>query len=195
VFVCVGLWQIKKMKKDREKWNKRYRTEQRSEDPSPIVKKFHTLAPIGKALDIATGNGRNALFLANQDFQVDAVDISDEGLANLSKRHPSINPFCADLDTFDIPANRYSLIINIRFLNRRLFPYIKEGLTPGGMLIFETFLDTPSCEDTDCFCKDYLLRENELLHSFLALNILFYQETGSNDPDDPRHIASLVATK
>ena len=183
------------MKKDREKWNKKYRTESRSEEPSPIVEKFHALAQTGKALDIATGNGRNALFLADQGFQVEAVDISDEGLANLSKRHPSIYPVCADLDSFDIPANRYSLIINIRFLNRRLFPYIIEGLIPGGMLIFETYLDTPLPRETDHFCKDYLLRSNELLHAFLALHILFYQETTSDDPDDPRHTASLVATK
>ena len=183
------------MKKDREKWNKKYRTESRSEEPSPIVKKFHAFAPKGSALDIATGNGRNALFLANKGFQVEAVDISDEGLANLSKRHPAIYPICADLDSFDILKNRYNLIINVRFLNRRLFPYIKEGLTPGGMLIFETYLDTPSCSETDHFCRDYLLRTNELLHAFLSLKILFYQETTSDDPDDPRHVASLVATK
>ena len=183
------------MKKDREKWNKKYRTESRSEEPSPIVKKFQAFSPKGNALDIATGNGRNALFLANKGFQVEAVDISDEGLANLSKRHPAIYPICADLDSFDILKNRYNLIINVRFLNRRLFPYIKEGLTPGGMLIFETYLDTPSCSETDHFCRDYLLRTNELLHAFLSLKILFYQETTSDDPDDPRHVASLVATK
>jgi SAM-dependent methyltransferase len=183
------------MQKDREKWNKKYRTESRAEEPSSIVKKFCSLAPKGSALDIATGNGRNALFLANQGFQVEAVDISDEGLINIAGRHPNLQPICADLDLFDIPENRYCLILNIRFLNRRLFPYIKEGLTAGGILIFETFLDTPSGHETASLCRDYLLKSNELLHAFLSLKILYYHEGLSDNSQDPRHVASLVAKK
>ena len=183
------------MQKDREKWNKRYQTESHSEDPSPIVKQYFRLAPEGRALDIAAGIGRNALFLAKQGFEVDAVDISDKGLAGLSGRHPNLHPICANLDIFDIPENRYSLILNIRFLNRRLFPYIQEGLKPGGILIFETYLDGPEESDGGTFCRDYLLRPNELLHAFLFLKILFYEEGLSREEDNQRHVASLVAVK
>jgi SAM-dependent methyltransferase len=183
------------MQKDREKWNKKYRMESRTKAPSSIVRKFYSLTPKGIALDIATGNGRNALFLANQGFQVEAVDISDEGLINIAGRHPNLQPICADFDLFDIPENRYHLILNIRFLNRRLFPYIKEGLTLDGILIFETYLDTPLGHETDSFCREYLLRPNELLHAFLSLKILYYREGLSENSEDPRHVASLVAIK
>ncbi len=183
------------MQRDRDRWNEKYRKKAHSSEPSSIVKAHYLLAPTGRALDIATGNGRNALFLADRGFTVEAVDIADEILKNLSAGHAKVHPVCADLDDFDITGSRYSLILNIRFLNRRLFPYIQEGLIPGGILIFETYMDVPHEAHHDAFCRDYLLRTNELLHAFLRLNIIFYAEGKSEDPDDPRQVASLVAMK
>lgn len=183
------------MQKDRVKWNEKHRKKRFSAEPSPIVKKYCRSAPVGKALDIAAGNGRNAVFLADQGFDVEAVDISDRALIRLSGRHPNVSPICVDLDVFDIPPSRYTLIINIRFLNRRLFPYIREGLIPGGILIFETYLDPPPGADPDTFCRDYLLRPNELRRAFLPLNIVFYAEQISDETDDTRRVASLVAMK
>jgi tellurite methyltransferase len=183
------------MQKDRVKWNKKHRKTRFSAEPSLIVKKYCRSAPIGKALDIAAGKGRNAVFLAEQGFDVEAVDISDQALIRLSGRHPNVRPVCADLDYFDIPESRYNLILNIRFLNRRLFLCIQDGLNPGGILIFETYMDPPPKADPGVFCRDYLLRTNELLHAFLQLNIIFYAEQISDEGDDTRRVASLVAMK
>lgn len=183
------------MQNDRIRWNEKYRQkESLSYEASEIVRQFYSVAAKGRALDIAAGAGKNALFLADQGFSVDAVDISDFALKMLAGKHPEIYPICADLDTFDIPRNRYSLILNIRFLNRRLFPYIREGLVPGGILIFETYLEGRSQEYCQASSRDYLLRENELLHSFLSMKILFYQETRDSSRNE-FHIASLVALK
>ena len=161
---------------DRIRWNKKHQEESKSAGPSPILIKHLPLADMGRALDIATGSGRNALYLAEQGFVVDAVDISDEALLKLANRHPNLRPICADLDRFDIAENRYNLILNIRFLNRRLFPYIKDGLVAGGLLVFETYLFSPGADGAEPMCRDYLLRSNELLHAFLPLKILFYRE-------------------
>ncbi|MEJ2102220.1 MAG: class I SAM-dependent methyltransferase [Desulfobacterales bacterium] len=128
------------MFQDQIKWNKKYQSNYYSDEPATILEHYVKLARGQKALDIAAGNGRNSLFLAKRGFTVDAVDISDAGLRLFAGKHPNIHPICADLDHFDIPANRYDLIINLKFLNRRLFPYIREGLTAGGILIFQTFL-------------------------------------------------------
>ncbi|MCP4107649.1 MAG: class I SAM-dependent methyltransferase [Desulfobacteraceae bacterium] len=182
------------MQEDRIKWNRKYSYKKHSTEPSKIVQQFYTLAQKGKALDIAAGTGKNSLFLAKQGFSVDAVDISEVALNRISD-HPDIHPVCADLDNFDIPGNRYSLIVNIRFLNRRLFPYICEGLSPGGLLIFESYLEGPGEDYCRSSCRDYLLRDNELLHAFLSLNILFYQETKEPIQKDFCHMASLVAMK
>ncbi len=184
------------MLKDRIKWNEKYRQKQYPGEPSEILKEFFNLAPGKKALDIGAGNGRNSLFLARQGFSVDAVDISEEGLGLFADAHPHIHQICADLDTFDIPGNRYDLIVNVKFLNRRIFPYIKEGLRKGGILIFETFVETEKTDENDSICRDYLLKKNELLHAFLSLHIIFYKEAKTvNDNHDTLLLASLVAAK
>jgi tellurite methyltransferase len=181
------------MLRDRIKWNEKYRRQDYPTEPSGIVRDFFSLAPGRTALDIAAGSGRNALFLAEQGFGVDAVDIAEEGLALVAGRHPAIRTICADLDTFDIPAGRYDLILNVLYLNRRLFPQIREGLKPGGLLIFETLLEPPGHAEHDDHCRDYFLRGNELLHSFLSLRILHYHEACRPGQDEARRLASLVA--
>ena len=183
------------MLQDRLKWNKRYRAENYPQRPSSIVKKYAKLAQGPKALDIAAGNGRNSLFLAREGFVVDAIDIADAGLLQFSGKHPNIHPICADFDQFDIPADRYDLIINVKFLNRRLFPYILGGLAPGGVLIFQTLLDIMRTGNTPPDHADYYLRPNELLHAFLALRILLYTEEKIETDGKASWRASLVAIK
>jgi len=81
------------MLQDRLKWNKKYQTESIPNELSTILKQFFKLADGKKALDVAAGNGRNALFLADQGFAVDAVDISDAGLMQFAAKHPGIHIF------------------------------------------------------------------------------------------------------
>ncbi len=183
------------MEKDRIKWNEKYKkNEPLRDEPSEIVRQFFHLAKPGKALDIAAGLGRNAIFLAEKGFSVDAIDISDVAIERLKKLdNPKINPVLADLDFYQIKENSYDLIININFLNRRLFPLIKEALKPGGVLIFETFLLD---ENSPIKTKDYLLRKNELIHCFIDMRIVFYQEkTTKKLTGETALIASLVAIK
>jgi tellurite methyltransferase len=60
--------------KDREKWDARYRKKLGGLKPSSILIKHCSLASVGKALDIAFGNGRNSIFLAEKGIEVDAPD-------------------------------------------------------------------------------------------------------------------------
>ena len=183
------------MLQDRLKWNERYLKAEYPKEPATIVKE--NVKPVcGKrAFDIAAGNGRNALFLADQGFVVDAIDIADKGLALFSGKHPGIRTICADLDHYEIAANRYDLIVNIKFLNRRLFPGMESGLTPGGVLIFETLLDVSDPGQDPPEQTDYYLHQNELLHAFQSLNIIRYRETENKLKDEVTWLASLIATK
>ena len=113
----------------------------------------------------------------------------------LKRDVPFFADLIADLDDFDIQANRYALIINIKYLNRRMFPYIREGLTKGGVLIFETFLASPDPAKERSICGDYLLQENELLNAFSSLKIIWYQEAEETDHDEVAYLASLVGIK
>ncbi len=189
------------MEKDRTKWNIKHQARPEMDKPSRVVMDFCSMASKRRALDIACGTGRNAIYLAKLGFRVDAVDISDIALKKIIGRHQKIRLICADLDQFDIAPNRYDLIINIRYLNRRLFPYIKEGLVSGGVLIFESFMEKPltdksvSKKSHQPSCRDYLFRENELLHAFLSLTVRYYRESEAKEPESPPWMASLVAIK
>ncbi|MFO7708354.1 MAG: methyltransferase domain-containing protein [Desulfobacterales bacterium] len=180
---------------DRLKWNEKYGRQDYPIEPAAVVKEFCRLAPARRALDLAAGNGRNSLYLAAQGFCVDAVDISDAGLSRFAGRSPAVRIVCADLDSFDIPAGRYDLIVDVLYLNRRLFPQICEGLAPGGVLIFETLVASAGAAANEGHCRDYLLRENELLRSFLGLKVVYYREAGEPDREGERVMATLVAVK
>jgi SAM-dependent methyltransferase len=153
--------------KDREKWNSKYLEDIGNTDPSGILEKYIFLATHGKALDLACGNGRNSRFLAQKGFQVDAVDISNIALAHFADRDPRINVMYQDIDTWHIPRDRYQVIVNIRFMDRRLFPMIQKGLKPGGVLFFESFAGEG---------KKYGLKPNELLEAFKSFHVVYYEE-------------------
>lgn len=181
------------MQNDRVKWNRKFNQEQYPIEPSDIVSKFVGIASCGIALDIAAGNGRNATFLAENGFKVDALDISDVGLTRFGGHHEMIRVACVDFDHYDLRPNRYSLIVNIRYLNRHLIPQIVAALIPGGVLIFETYLKRPEFIPQRRFCSDHLLEVNELLRAFLNLEIIYYRETITASGDAPYPVASLVA--
>ena len=122
--------------KDKEKWDARYLDDAGSMEVSPIVERFWQLAPVGNALDIACGNGRNSLFLADRGFRVDAVDISSVVTSRLRDMRETVNVICTDLDVWTLPTGRYDLVVNVRFLDRRLFPLIVGSLKENGVLIF-----------------------------------------------------------
>lgn len=172
--------------KDREKWDSRYLQDLGNNDPSLILKTYFGSASRGPALDIACGNGRNSLFLADNGFIVDAVDISAIATNHLSGSDPNINVICRDIDDWIIPQNKYELIVNIRFLDRRLFPLIYDGLRPSGVLIFESF--TGGGNDKYC------LKPNELLEAFQSLSIVCYEEKPC-DSDVFDKTVSLVGIK
>jgi SAM-dependent methyltransferase len=172
---------------DRTRWNVRYRERPGDLEPSPLLTDHVHLAPFGRALDIACGNGRNSLFLADRGFLVDAVDISDVATAPLRGRHPNLRVLCLDLDTWTFPPESYDLIVNIRFLDRRLFALILAGLRPGGLLVFEAFQG--SADDP------YTLAPGELRRAFGGLDILLYRESPPDPPERPRGTAAMAARR
>ncbi len=190
------------MKEDQIRWNKRYRGKEF--DPHPgantVLKKYIRLFPKGKAFDVAAGEGRNAVFLAEHGFQAEAVDISPVAIARARKlaraRGVKVKAVVADLDIYRIPSEKYDVILNFYFLDRRLIPRIKKGLKKGGMVVFETYtveqkkLGTGGPGQTQ-----YLLKPNELLRLFRGFHVLFYREGIFREGGKRRAIAGLIAQK
>jgi SAM-dependent methyltransferase len=182
------------MKTDRARWNRKHGAAEGESGPAEVVAGFASWAREGRALDIAAGKGRHSLFLAQAGFTVDAVDISDVGLKKIGD-HPRINPICTDLDLYEIEPGAYDLIVNINFFLRRLFPQIIEGLKPGGVLIFETFVEGHQPPDEEGHRREYLLRANELLRTFLALRVVYYREWCRQEQAEGVRTAALVGIK
>jgi len=109
-------------------------------------------------------------------------------------RSPEITlpPFCRG---FIVKSTHNDLILNVKFLNRRLFPYIQEGLKPGGVVIFHPLLGSDSIKSTSEHCRDYLLQANELLHAFLSMQIIYYREAGDPKMKNSDEMATLVAVR
>ena len=132
---------------DRRKWDARYRAGayQTRLHPSAFLEESESLLPRrGRALDLACGTGRNALFLARRGMTVDAVDISGVALAQARERAGGlpVHWLEADLDAGFEPCERYDVIVNIRFVNLALVRSLVPALRPRGVLLVEQHLRT-----------------------------------------------------
>ena len=118
---------------NQKRWNDKHEHEHHDSSPSDFLRHVFSehasdLQP-GRALDIATGKGRNAIFLAARGFSVEAIDISEVALGearNLStEKGLDIKFKQADLETFELPHDVYDLVLNFNFLQRSLIPKIR----------------------------------------------------------------------
>ncbi len=162
---------------------------------------------LGKVLDIATGSGRHALFLASKGYSVVGMDRDQEALAKAQKLAIGFNThqFSTQLIDLETPSEKppdlgkeeYDGILVFFYLFRPLFPQIIQALKPGGMLIYETFLLDNHIIHNHPRNKDFCLEHNELLKLTDDLRVLHYQEgehEGSKGKE-PVFTAQLVAQK
>ncbi|MGB0750394.1 MAG: class I SAM-dependent methyltransferase [Gammaproteobacteria bacterium] len=72
---------------DAERWNSRYAdgAYESRVHASQIVERWADCSPRGRALDVACGRGRNAVYLASKGFEVDAVDVSSVALEHAAR--------------------------------------------------------------------------------------------------------------
>jgi len=190
------------LKADKRRWDERFGSKEFAlgKEPNPFLKKHIHLLPKGRALDMATGEGRNAVFLAQNGFEVDAVDISEKGLKKTRKlareKGVKVNALLVDLDHYEIERDRYNLIANFYFLKRRLIPRIRKGLKNGGRVIFETYLlEHRTLASGGPKQAKYFLKPNELLGLFKNFRILFYREGIFREGGRRKAVASLIAQK
>ncbi len=135
---------------ERTRWNEVYSERVLGPYPPPdalVVAYAPRPAPDGLrqvALDLAAGLCQNAVWLAEQGYQVNALDIShvalERGRAEMTMRNlRSINFIHADLDRTRLAPAAYDLVCCFRYLNRNLFPMLREAVKPGGLVIYQTY--------------------------------------------------------
>jgi SAM-dependent methyltransferase len=189
-------------REDQIRWDQRHAEGHGAQEPSAFLIQILTSdsweVPPGRALDIACGQGRNALFLAERGFGVTAVDISPVALAEARRRalarSLTVSWQIADLAQIELPPDQYDLIINFNYLQRSLIPQILSALKVGGHVIFETYLIDQQ-EIGHPKNPDYLLGHNELLNRFRACRVLCYREGKFLDGGESSFRAGIFARK
>ena len=185
-------------------WDERYRRgEHATLEPNPLlVRVAETLAP-GRALDIACGAGRHALFLTSRGWKVTAVDASRVGIEVTKERARSldvaVDARVADLerDEFEIDGEAYDLITVFYYLQRNLWPQIRAGVRTGGIVVAAIHLADEDTEN-ETGNPNFLLQPGELRSEFPAWDIVHYHETKLTDEDAGQHhrrTAEIVARK
>ncbi len=181
------------------RWNQRYREGcHGSEDPDPLVVKFASTLEPGRALDVACGLGRHAIWLAEHGWQVTAVDYSDVAIETLRKRSAErgvpMDARLADLERHDfvIEPQSFDLIVVCNYLQRDLFPAIKAGLRADGLIVAAISMldDAPGLKPMN---PAYLLSSGELRSEFKTWEIAWDFE--GNPVETRRKRAEIVARR
>jgi SAM-dependent methyltransferase len=185
---------------ERPQWESRYR--ERSDDavrpPSQFLVEQCALLPPGRALDVASGDGRHALYLAGRGWAVDAIDFAYPGLARLlavARRDGlSVSVLQADLETFPLPVAHYDLIVNTRYLQRSLFVALRTAVRPRGLIVFETFL-REQAQLGHPKNPAFLLDPGELADRFRDFEILAYREGRCETESGPAFLAQMLVRR
>ncbi|WP_409275173.1 class I SAM-dependent methyltransferase [Neobacillus sp. SCS-31] len=170
----------------RAKWDKKHK--ERLEDmadplPNERLKNLTPTVLGGTALDLACGLGGNSLFLAEQGYVVEAVDISETAIGFVRelamKRGLNVHASVMDLTNLEnLPFKNgtYDLIVITNYLDRALFPYLKRLLKEGGHFFMETYYDSPN-KAGGKVSEQFRLKPNELLEQFGEWEVLFFEES------------------
>jgi tellurite methyltransferase len=184
---------------NRELWDARYDKPHliHGDQPSDFLCENAGLLPnAGLALDLAAGEGRNVVFLAELGLEALALDISLHALQKCKRlaeeRKVRVEAASIDLTTFDIPPDRFDVIVNFNYLQRNLAPQIVRGLKSGGMVVFETLTRAHLRWKAE-FNPEFLLGPGELLQLFAGLHLIKYRETDLPAGASTKSVASIIA--
>ncbi len=164
--------------------------------PADLLARAVETVPAGRALDLACGLGRHALFLARLGWNVTAVDASRVAIERLRERAAghAVDARVADLEKgeFAIGAGAWDLICDFFYLQRSLFADIRAGVRPGGLFVATMHLldDAPDARPRN---PDFVLREGELEAAFAGWTLLHYHEGARSDRR--RRVAELIARR
>jgi len=187
------------MSDSRHRWNARWQDRKNDpEAPDRWLVDVLPLLPKGTVLDVACGQGRNTLFLADHGFSVTAVDISEAGLQQLAAaarlRKLTVETWQTDLeDAPNLPAGPFDVLIDFFYLHRPILPTLLELVRPGGIVVLRTFssagpfdggLDNPA----------FVLQPGELLKIFAGWDILRHEE-GLEPSRKGGSLAGIVARR
>jgi len=161
-----------------------------------LVDHAHVLPATGRALDVACGSGRNALWLAARGLDTLALDrnvTAVEGVRDAAA-HDAL-PLVAEVVDLEVenatlPVAAFDIVVVVHYLHRPLFPALKAALRPGGLLVYETFTRAQAARGRPTN-PAFLLESGELRQLVAPFQILADREGDF----DGKMLASVIAAR
>ena len=189
------------MKDRKDHWNQRYQENPfgKGKGPSAFIASMVDRLKKGKVLDVAMGEGQNAVYLAQKGFMVKGIDISEVGIEHAKKLAKDtgveIDAQAVDLDLFIFKLFEYDSVL-MTFFKPPMSRYYSElirTLKQGGTLLIEshTLEEIKNKKDPSSANADYYFSANEVLRNLKGLRILYYNEAEVNG----RHVVQCLAQK
>lgn len=182
---------------DRIRWNEKYQLGQHaSSEPSLLLTDLDSFLPTsGRAIDVAGGAGRNAIWLAGRGLDVCVADVSEVALqlaeARAADASVSITTQRMDLESDPFPMGPWDLIVCVHFIWRPLLDIVPTVLAAGGILV----CIHPTRSNLQRHAKPserFLLADGELPRLVKQLQVVHYEEGWLAEG---RHESVLVARR
>ncbi len=178
-----------------------------------IILVFKNLKPGSTFLDLGCGQGKDALFMARNNFQVTAVDASEAAISQLKSTAQAeglknLKAIRSDVKDFKIENNKYEIIFGnnlLQFLDKDsalpIVNDIKEKVSPDGYIILASFTTDDPSYSKQKENKAYF-KPQELLKLFAGFKIIHYFENKVMDnghpgsPESHQHgVVRIIAQK
>jgi SAM-dependent methyltransferase len=162
----------------RDFWNEKFANTEYAygTEPNEFLAASVAMLKPGAALSLAEGEGRNAVWLAQQGFTVSSIEQSEKGVAKTLRlalqRGVIVMAERGELETFHIQPNSWDLIVSVyahtpQELRRKLHRQVVAGLKPGGVFILEAYTPAQIPNNTGGPKDASLMPTAELLRSEL----------------------------
>ena len=194
-----------------DEWNERFRRgDHVSSTPDPFLEKSANYYPLLpgwqsdtanpadglRAVDLACGSGRHAVYLARAGFATTAIDFSEEALVHTARLAAEsgvrVEGRLDDIEAadFSLAEAAYDLVTVFFFLHRPLFPALRRCLRPGGLIVYKTYSTDQLRYPGRPRHRMHMLEPNELLRLFGGFRVLRYEEEWEG-----RGTTALIAQK
>jgi tellurite methyltransferase len=185
-------------------WNQKYsEAPEKWLEPDPFLAEaydqFLAGNKPGRALDLAGGAGRHALWVVRRGWEVKLIDVSDVALELAEEtlaKSPPTNGGKLTSEQIDLHSaqnfgkEQFDLIMAFFYLQRQLFPALVSAIKPGGFLIYKTFTIDQLQFKKGPTDPAFLLQPSELPKLIAPMRVLLYREHMKE-----KAVAELVARK
>lgn len=169
----------------KDKWNRKHMDRLTGDESFVPNQRLVALSPYfkgGRALDLACGLGANSLYLGEISYRVEAYDVSEVAINHIRSKAEQlqleVEPFMCDLTDltlFDEKKSSFDLVVITYYLDRELFPVVKDLLVDDGYFFMETYYRAPG-GSSGSVSERYKLDSQELLEVFGDFQVLFFEE-------------------